>query len=207
MSNQIPLRECASYSYCARLWCQQTNPSWKKNFPSVWKCSKIWSTWEVWRALKKLELLLATPRATLTHLLCSPNFPHASYLDECMLTYEPIVNYIICRVIDGLETLDDLEKLPVNEKTYRPLTEVRIKNVTIHANPIADKSGWINPTGKLRCKPTTTYCLLPNKDSGVCYQTSNTGGNNFTIKQRKMQQKTILTDCVKKTFYFGTNFV
>ena len=48
---------------------------------------------------------------------------------------------MICRVIDGLETLDDLEKLPVNEKTYRPLTEVRIKNATIHANPIADKSG------------------------------------------------------------------
>jgi len=44
-------------------------------------------------------------------------------------------------VIDGLETLDDLEKLPVNEKTYRPLTEVQIKNVTIHANPIADQSG------------------------------------------------------------------
>ena len=130
----------------------------KKNFPLVWKCYKIWSTWEVWRALKKLELLLAMPRATLTHLLCSPNFPHASYLNECTLTYEPIVNYIICRVIDGLETLDDLEKLPVNEKTYRPLTEVRIKNVTIHANPIADKSGWINPTGKLRCKPTITYC-------------------------------------------------
>ena len=53
----------------------------------------------------------------------------------------------------------------------------------------------------------TTYCLLPNKDSGVCYQTSNTGGNNFTIKQLKMQQQTILRDCVKKTFYFGTNFV
>lgn len=48
--------------------------------------------------------------------------------------------FIIYRVIDGLETLDDLEKLPVNEKTYRPLTDVRIKNVTIHANPIAEKS-------------------------------------------------------------------
>ena len=34
----------------------------------------------------------ATPRATLTHLSCSPNFPHASYLDERTLTYEPIVN-------------------------------------------------------------------------------------------------------------------
>ena len=32
---------------------------------------EIWSTWEVWRALKKLEFLLAMPQATLTHLLCS----------------------------------------------------------------------------------------------------------------------------------------
>ena len=29
LSNQIQLRECASYSYCAR-WCQQTNLSRKK---------------------------------------------------------------------------------------------------------------------------------------------------------------------------------
>ncbi|XP_061859087.1 peptidyl-prolyl cis-trans isomerase-like 3 isoform X2 [Colius striatus] len=41
------------------------------------------------------------------------------------------------KVIDGLETLDELEKLPVNEKTYRPLNDVRIKDVTIHANPFA----------------------------------------------------------------------
>ena len=50
----------------------------KTNFPSGWKCYKsigsyiscafieIWSTWEVKRALKKLELL--------KHLSCSPNF-------------------------------------------------------------------------------------------------------------------------------------
>lgn len=42
-----------------------------------------------------------------------------------------------CRIIDGLESLDELEKLPVNEKTFRPLTETRIKDVTIHANPFA----------------------------------------------------------------------
>ena len=76
----------------------------EKNFLSGWKCYRtigsyvscefinIWSTWEVWRALKKLELLSATPRATLMHLLCSPNFPRALYLDEPMLKYEPIVN-------------------------------------------------------------------------------------------------------------------
>ena len=38
-----------------------------------------------------LEVLSATPRATLTHLSCSPNFLSASYLDERTLTYEPIV--------------------------------------------------------------------------------------------------------------------
>ena len=31
-------------------------------------------TWEVWRALNKLELLLAARRTTLTHLSRSPNF-------------------------------------------------------------------------------------------------------------------------------------
>ena len=36
--------------------------------------------------IKKLELLLAMPRAILTHLSCSPNFPRTSYLDERTLT-------------------------------------------------------------------------------------------------------------------------
>ena len=56
---------------------------WEKNFPLGWKCYKtigsyiscafikIWSTWEVWRALKKLELLSAMPRATLLHFRAS----------------------------------------------------------------------------------------------------------------------------------------
>ena len=89
---------------------------WEKNFPSGWKCYKtigsyiscafieIWSTWEVWRAPQKLEFLMATPRATLTYLLCSPNFLHASYLDGCTLTYGPIVNCSLgnCWIIIGL---------------------------------------------------------------------------------------------------------
>ncbi|KPI95561.1 Peptidyl-prolyl cis-trans isomerase-like 3 [Papilio xuthus] len=41
------------------------------------------------------------------------------------------------RIIDGFEALDDLEKLAVNPKTFKPLTEVRITSVTIHANPLA----------------------------------------------------------------------
>ena len=57
---------------------------------------EIWCTREVWRALKKLELLSAMPQVTHMHLSCSPNFPRASYLDERMLTYEPIVNEQSC---------------------------------------------------------------------------------------------------------------
>ncbi|XP_054713358.1 peptidyl-prolyl cis-trans isomerase-like 3 [Uloborus diversus] len=41
------------------------------------------------------------------------------------------------KVIDGLETLDELEKLPVNPKTFRPLTDTRLNSITIHANPFA----------------------------------------------------------------------
>ncbi|VFV32359.1 peptidyl-prolyl cis-trans isomerase-like 3 isoform [Lynx pardinus] len=39
------------------------------------------------------------------------------------------------KVIDILETLDELEKLPVNEKTYQPLKDVLIKDISIHTNP------------------------------------------------------------------------
>ena len=42
------------------------------------------------------------------------------------------------RVIDGFDTLDDLEKVPVEDKTFRPTTEICIRRVTIHANPIAE---------------------------------------------------------------------
>lgn len=44
---------------------------------------------------------------------------------------------VVFRVIDGLETLEQLEKLPVNPKNYKPLTETRINSVTVHANPLA----------------------------------------------------------------------
>ena len=53
---------------------------------------EILSTWEVWRALKRLELHSAAPHATLTPLSCSPNFPRAQHLDIPTLTHELIVN-------------------------------------------------------------------------------------------------------------------
>ncbi len=45
---------------------------------------------------------------------------------------------IFAHVIDGIEVLDELEKIPVDEKTYRPNYDIKIKNITIHSNPIAD---------------------------------------------------------------------
>ncbi|XP_059487068.1 peptidyl-prolyl cis-trans isomerase-like 3 [Neocloeon triangulifer] len=44
---------------------------------------------------------------------------------------------IFGKVIDGLEALDELEKMAVNPKTYRPLTDTRVNKITIHANPLA----------------------------------------------------------------------
>ena len=49
--------------------------------------------WEVWRALKKLEFLSAAPRATLTLLSCSPNFPHASITRYTHAKHESILKW------------------------------------------------------------------------------------------------------------------
>ena len=51
-------------------------------------------TWEVWRALKKLELLSAAPRATLTHFSCSPNFLRASITRYTHARHEQILNLL-----------------------------------------------------------------------------------------------------------------
>ncbi|KAL7424853.1 Peptidyl-prolyl cis-trans isomerase cyp10 [Cryptotrichosporon argae] len=45
---------------------------------------------------------------------------------------------IFGRVIDGADTtLDLIERVPVNERN-RPTTEIKLYNITIHANPIAE---------------------------------------------------------------------
>ena len=56
------------------------------------RISSYGCTWEVWRALKKLELLSAAPRATLTLLSCSPNFPRAFITRYTHAKHEPILN-------------------------------------------------------------------------------------------------------------------
>ena len=57
------------------------------------RISSYGCTWEVWRALKKQELLSAAPRANLTLLSCSPNFPRVSITRYTHAKHEPILKY------------------------------------------------------------------------------------------------------------------
>lgn len=44
-------------------------------------------------------------------------------------------------MIDGLEVLDAMEAIPVKDtKRYHPVQDIKIRDVTIHANPIAAAS-------------------------------------------------------------------
>jgi peptidyl-prolyl cis-trans isomerase-like 3 len=60
---------------------------------------------------------------------------------QFFITYEKqahldLKHTVFGRVIDGFDTLEELENIKVDAK-YRPVVEQRIRNVTIHANPIA----------------------------------------------------------------------
>jgi peptidyl-prolyl cis-trans isomerase-like 3 len=44
---------------------------------------------------------------------------------------------VIGKVIDGFDTLDLMEREPVDNND-KPLNKIEIHSVTIHANPIAD---------------------------------------------------------------------
>lgn len=47
-------------------------------------------------------------------------------------------NTVFGRLIEGWDTLDKMEEIQVDKKS-RPKEEVRIQQVIIHANPIADE--------------------------------------------------------------------
>ena len=55
------------------------------------RISRYGCTWEVWRALMKLELLSAVPQATLALFSCSPNHPRASITRYMHAKHEPIL--------------------------------------------------------------------------------------------------------------------
>jgi len=62
---------------------------------------------------------------------------------QFFLTYDKAphlnqINTVFGRMIHGEDTLDAMEKVPVDVKD-RPLHEIKINSITIHANPIAEK--------------------------------------------------------------------
>ena len=61
--------------------------------------------------------------------------------NDVFLSLNNFVTYLVTflpRVIDGFDILDYIEKSQVNEKTYRPLSDIAIRSITIHANPLAE---------------------------------------------------------------------
>ena len=72
--------------------------------------------------LKKLELHEAVPRATLTPLSCSPNFPRAQYLDIRTLTHELIANLKFLRLVIVLIPPKLASKKEHNTDTMRVLS-------------------------------------------------------------------------------------
>lgn len=48
------------------------------------------------------------------------------------------VNTVFGKVIDGMDALEALERVPTDPATSKPIQDIRIKEIIIHANPIAD---------------------------------------------------------------------
>lgn len=42
-------------------------------------------------------------------------------------------------MIDGWDTLEAMEKVPSDDKTFRPKQDFALKSITIHANPLAER--------------------------------------------------------------------
>jgi peptidyl-prolyl cis-trans isomerase-like 3 len=42
------------------------------------------------------------------------------------------------RIIDGFNALDLMEQEPINESNDKPLNEIKIFKIIIHANPVAE---------------------------------------------------------------------
>eukprot|EP00986_Skeletonema_menzelii_P013372 scaffold7693_cov228-Skeletonema_menzelii.AAC.4 len=97
---------------------------------------------------------------------------------QFFITYErqPHLNNVYTvfgRVLDGWDTLDQMERLPVEGEAatkkrnkFRPINPPVIKGVTIHANPLAD-SNIIYPTkdGEPLNQPPSLYSSLDGTSS------------------------------------------
>ena len=79
-------------------------------------------------------------RISILHHVCKARASRRQ-IHNIWKVYRPVqdVRLPFGRVIAGWDTLDLLEKVEVNHK-HRPLKEVHLKNVTIHANPLAEEN-------------------------------------------------------------------
>ena len=143
---------------------------------------------------------LATPQATLTHLSCSPNFPRASYLDECMLTYEPIVHYIISSVMQAfwlVLTHDLLEDWHIDDviiKTFFNSLLYKTNRFQVAVRLFSNRSQRTSTCGKnisdtLGC---ATFLFLPYFDI-ICDQLLNRhmATWNLFVKQKNSNMESI----------------
>ena len=75
-------------------------------------------------------------------------------------------------MIDGLDTLDALERCQVNEK-HRPLSELRLKHVTVHANPLAVRAAFSGTCGVrvVLCGYVSTH--MPPQDQMIIFPSAN----------------------------------
>ena len=86
-------------------------------------------------------LQLKHDRRGVVSLANTPGKPH-SVGSQFFITYArlPSLNGqypVIGRVIDGLDTLKEIEDTPVSEKKNRPVVDIVIESIHIHANPLA----------------------------------------------------------------------
>ena len=58
------------------------------------------------------------------------------YVYVCMCVSCTAQYTVFGQVIDGLEVLEAMEKVPVGKKN-RPLADIKIETIVIHANPLA----------------------------------------------------------------------
>ena len=78
-------------------------------------------TWKVWRALKKLELHSAvSPRATLTNLSFSPNFPRVSISRFTHVKHEQILKLLENSCILKISLSHSQVTFARHQKNFRP---------------------------------------------------------------------------------------
>jgi peptidyl-prolyl cis-trans isomerase-like 3 len=72
-------------------------------------------------------------------LLLLVKVPKGSHLVRIRVHVTDLKYTVFGRVLDGWDTLDQLERLQTNPKNHKPMPgkEARVTSVTIHANPLA----------------------------------------------------------------------